>query len=208
MSLTRKGLSAMGIEAEKIEQIIEMHTETVSGLKDQINDLTEKLEGEKAKVDGKAAIQKELDELKAQVAADAKEREGKDYDKLKKEYDDYKADQENKAARAAKEAALKELLGDMKMSDKGVKQIVKWMGVDGVEIDDTGKIKDAAALRKSIKEDWGDYIQSTDTKGAEIHNPPANDGSNSGMTREQIMAIKDRTERQKAISENHELFGY
>jgi len=28
------------------------------------------------------------------------------------------------------------------------------------------------------------------------------------MTKEEILKIKDRAERQKAISENHELFGY
>ena len=35
MSLTRKMLKAMGIEDEKIDQIIEAHTETVDALKEQ-----------------------------------------------------------------------------------------------------------------------------------------------------------------------------
>ena len=36
MALTRKCLSALGIEAEKIDEIISAHTETVDGLKDEI----------------------------------------------------------------------------------------------------------------------------------------------------------------------------
>ena len=35
MSLTRKMLKAMGIEDEKIDQIIEAYTETVDALKEQ-----------------------------------------------------------------------------------------------------------------------------------------------------------------------------
>ena len=35
MALSRRMLSAMGLEADKIEQIIEAHTETVTGLKQQ-----------------------------------------------------------------------------------------------------------------------------------------------------------------------------
>ena len=34
MSLTRKFLSAMGIEEDKIEQIIDAHTDTVNALKE------------------------------------------------------------------------------------------------------------------------------------------------------------------------------
>jgi hypothetical protein len=35
MALTRKFLKAMGIEEEKIEQIIDAHTETVNALKEE-----------------------------------------------------------------------------------------------------------------------------------------------------------------------------
>jgi len=211
MALSRKFLSALGIEAEKIDQIIEAHTDSLEGIKAERDKYKEQIDNGKNDVDAKAKeladTRKELEDLKKQVDADAKEREGKDYDKLKKEFDDYKAEQETKAANAAKESALKELLSDMKMSDKGSKQVLKWMGVAGIELDENGKIKDASNLRKSIKEDWGDYIQSEGAEGAKTPNPPDNNGGGT-MTKEEIMKIKDRNERQKAISENHEIFGY
>ena len=58
MALTRKYLKALGIEDEKIEQIIEAHTETVDGLKNE-------RDGFKASADKLAEVQKELDGLKA-----------------------------------------------------------------------------------------------------------------------------------------------
>ena len=67
MALTRKYLSALGIEAEKIDEIISAHTETVDGLKDEIA----KYKGDAEKL---PAVQKELDELKK--ATD--EKDGKD----------------------------------------------------------------------------------------------------------------------------------
>lgn len=212
MALSRKYLSALGIEADKIDQIIEAHTDSLEGIKAERDKYKEQIDNGKNDVDAKAKeladTRKELEDLKKQVETDAKEREGKDYDKLKKEFDDYKAEQEAKATRAAKESALKELLTDMKMSDKGSKQVLKWMGVADIELDEDGKIKDASNLRKSIKEDWGDYIQSEGAKGADTSTPPENNGGKKYSTKEEIMKIKDRNERQQAISENHELFGY
>lgn len=211
MALSRRMLSAMGLEADKIEQIIEAHTETVSGLKQQIADLGDDLA--KAKESGTAdsdrlkEVQKELDTLKAQVAEDAKSREGKDYDALKKEFDDYKADIQAKAEKSAKEKAFRDLLSDMKVSDKGVSLILKYQGVNGIELDEDGKLKDAPALRKAVKEDWSDYISTVETKGADTKTPPGSDSGAGKMTKADIMKIKDTSERQKAIAENPELFG-
>ena len=212
MALSRKFLTAMGIGAEQIEQIIEAHTETVSGLKQQIADLGDELT--KAKETGSAEsgrlkdVQKELDDLKNQVAEDAKAREGKDYDALKKEYEDYKAEVHEKEVKGAKEKAFRGLLSDMNVSEKGTSMILKYMGVSGIELDEEGKLKDATAIKKAVKEDWGDYIPTVEAKGADTKTPPTDGkGSATTKTKEEIMAIKDATARQKAIAENMELFG-
>lgn len=211
MALTRKWLSTLGIETEKIDEIVAANSESVEGIKTDLEKSeaeVKRLKGdvEKYKAEAEKA-QKDLGELQKQVEADTKEREGKDYDKLKEEFDNYKAEQEAKAVRSAKETALKELLSDMKMSDRGEKQVLKWMGVDGFELDDAGKIKDASALRKSIKEDWGDYIQTEGAKGAETSNPPGGGSGGTGKTKKEIMQIKNTKERQQAIADNPELFG-
>lgn len=203
MALTRKFLQALGIEAEKIDEIINAHSETVDALKGERDGYKEKVETLESE---KKDVQKELDDLKDANAADAKSREGKDYDALKKEYEDYKADVEAKAAKAAKESAFRDVLKDLNISDKGVKLALKYHNIDGIELDDDGKIKNVSDLRKSLKEDWGDYTVSEEEKGAGTPNPPGGAGK-TYKTKEEIMGIKNRTERQKAISENPELFG-
>ena len=212
MALSRRMLSAMGLEADKIEQIIEAHTETVTGLKQQNADLSDQLAKAKEAVSADSGrlkdVQKELDDLKAQVEADNKAREGKDYDALKQEYENYKAEVQEKAVKSAKEKAFRDLLSDMKVSDKGTNMILKYMGVSGIELDEDGKLKDATALRKAVKEDWGDYIPTVETKGADTKQPPTDGKGGAGAkTKEEIMAIKDTTARQQAIAENMELFG-
>lgn len=207
MSLTRSKLSAMGIEAEKIDEIIKDHAETVTALKDQIDTAKAETAKYKAEADKAPAIQKELDELKAKVEAEAKERQGKDYDALKKEFDDYKAEQERKAVRAGKESAYKEILKDAGIPEKHFAKILKYSDVDGVELDEKGKITTAKELLKSIKEEWSDHIEQTQTHGADTPTPPA-PAAGTGKTKEEILQIKDRAERQAAISANHQLFGY
>lgn len=206
MSLTRKALAAMGIESEKIDSIINMHTEVTDDLKGQIETLENEVKGYKADAEKHTATETELKELKEQVAAEAKEREGKDYDKLKEEFDNYKKEQENKAIRASKEAAYKDVLKDAGIPEKHYAKILKYSDVDGVELDDNGKIKDSKELLKSIKEEWKEEVETEGARGAETPKPPANNGGSS-MTKEEIMDIKDTAERQKAMVEHAELFG-
>ena len=57
MALTRKFLAALGIEADKVEEIISAHMETVNGLKDEKEALQKKAD----QVD---SLTEELNELK------------------------------------------------------------------------------------------------------------------------------------------------
>jgi len=205
MALTRKMLSAMEIDSDKISQIIDGHAETVTALQDEIDKAKAETNKWKAEAEKLSGVQKELNDLKATVAADAKSREGKDYDKLKKEYDDYKAEVQKQAVRASKEAAYKEILKDAGIPEKHFAKILKYSDVDGVELDDKGKITTAKEILKSIKEEWGDHIQKTETQGAGTATPPAS--GKSGMTREEIDKIEDTAARQKAMLENLDLYG-
>lgn len=192
MALSRKQLAAMGIEAEKIDQIIEAHAETVSALKDE----AEKYKENASKY---ADVQKELDQLK-------KSTEGKDYDKLKAEYEKYKADVEAEHTKAAKEKAYRDALKDANLSDKGVEKALKYAEWDKIELDDDGKLKDAKAHVKAVREEWAEYIVKQGTKGAETSTPPAGGGGGGSLTRADIYKtdangrfVMDASERQKAL---------
>lgn len=197
MSLTRKFLASKGIEADVIDEIIDAHTETVNGLKDRIDEA----EKYKAQADKVPELEKKVKELEKSVKT------GGDYDALKKEFDDYKAEIKRKDERTAKENAYKEILKDAGIPEKHFAKILKYSDVDGVELDADGKITTAKDILAAIKEEWGDHIETTDKKGADTSQPPKNTGGKATMTKDEIMAIKDSAERQKAILDNKELFG-
>lgn len=199
MALTRKFLTALGIDAEKIDEIITAHTETVDGLKEQIATL----KGDAEKL---PTVQKELDETKTQLEASGKNAWKVKYDALKEDFEQYKAEQAAKESKASKEAAYKALLENAGVSPKRIAAVLKVTDLDSIELDDSGKIKDADKVTETIKEEWADFIQTTSTKGANTATPPATTGK-AKMTKDEIYAIKDTAERQKAILENHELFG-
>ena len=205
MALTRKMLSAMGIEAEKIEQIVEGNAESLAGLNEQIDKLKADVQKYKTEAEKVAGLQKDLET--ARKEAETAKNRGEEYEKLKKEYEDYKAEVERKAVRAEKEAAYKEILKDAGIAEKHWAKILKYSDVDGVELDEKGKITTAKEILKEVKEEWSDHIEKEDKSGVNTPTPPANNGG-SKMTKEEIMKIKDTNARQKAISENHELFGY
>ena len=196
MSLTRKMLKAMGIEEEKIDQIIEAHSETVDSLKadrDSYKEDAEKLKD----------VQKELDDLKAKGDDGWKEK----HDRLKAEFDQYKNDVQEKETKAAKEAAYRAILKDANLSEKGIEKAVKYADWDKIELGEDGKLKGANDHIKAVREEWAEYVTTTTTTGAKTSNPPANNGGKTGKTKEEIMAIRDPAVRQAEIAKNPEVFG-
>ena len=77
--------------------------------------------------------------------------------------------------------------------------------LDDLELDGEN-IKDADKVTDSIKEEWADFIVKTKTEGESTKTPPK--GSGVTLSKDQIFAIKDPVERQKAIAEHHEQFGF
>lgn len=202
MAFTRKFLSAMGIEADKVDEIINAHIEVVDGLKEERDNF-------KKDADKLADVEKELNKAKEKLA---KNGEGEtvakeDYDKLKKEYDEYKADITAKNTRTEKENAFRELLKSVGVSEKRFNAIIKVSDIDGLELDKDGKIKDAEKHTENVKSEWADFIETTTTTGAKTATPPANNGKGTGKTKEEILAIKDGAVRRQEMLNNPHLFG-
>lgn len=205
MALTRKMLKAMGIEDEKIDQIIEAHSETVDALKEQRDQY-------KADAEKLPEVQKQLDTANQQLESADKDSWKVKYDALKEDFDQYKADQTAKETKTAKENAYRELLKAAGISEKRLASVLRVSDLDAVELDEEGKVKDADKLTESIKTEWADFIPTTVEKGAPTPTPPSNTGG--GITKEEIYKKDDKgryvlsaSERQKAIAENPELFG-
>lgn len=200
MALTRKFLKALEIEGDKADQIIEAHTETLDGLKTS-------LETAQADASKLPEIQKQLEVAQTELEAAKKDSYKVKYEAIKEDFEAYKADQAKKDTRTAKETAYRALLKAAGVSEKRIEAVLRVSDVDGVELTDKGEIKGADKLTASIKDEWADFIETTEVQGAQTPNPPANTGSGHQKTREEIMNIKDTGERQRAMAQNLELFG-
>ena len=198
MALTRKFLAALGIEADKVEEIISAHMETVNGLKDEKEAL-------QVKADQVDSLTEELNELKENSKNDGKYKVK--YDALKTEFDEYKENQQKEATAKIKTEMYTKLLKDAGVSEKRIDAILKVSKdqIDALELDDKGNAKNADDLNKKIVEDWSDFIVTEGQLGVKVDNPPENTGGGK-MTKEEIMAIKDTAERQAAMLENKDLF--
>ena len=192
MALTRNMLKGMGLTDEQVSAIIDAHTDTTDALKAQRDQY-------KADAEKLPAVQKELDDIK----------NGKDwkseYDTLNKSFADYKAAVAGKETLAAKQAAFRKLLAAENIPDKFHDRIIRMTDFDAVELEN-GAIKDESKQREGIKTEWGEYIAAPETHGAKVDTPPAT--GKVTRSKAEILAIKDTAERQKAIAENHEAFGF
>lgn len=196
MALTRKSLKAMGITDEQVDSIIEMHTETVEALKADVA----KYRADAEKLPG---VQKELDDLKSKGDDGWKEK----HDKVKSDFEKYKGDVEAKAEKAAKEKAVRAFYESKGITGKNLDIAMRGSRaeIDSVDLDGE-KIKDTASLDALVKGDFSALVSTTTTKGAHTATPPANNGSGSGKTREEILSIKDGTARRAEMMKNTHLF--
>lgn len=141
-----------------------------------------------------------------QQAQNGSQSEGNDW---KEKYEALVAANEARETREAKESALKAMLEGSKLSDKGKTMVLKYTNLDEIELDAAGNVKGAKKKLDSIHEEWSDYVVEQSTEGVNTgNNNSGNNNSGNSMTREDIMKITDATARQKAIAENHELFGF
>lgn len=193
MALTRAMLKGMQLTEEQVSAIIEEHSNTVQGLKDEIKKY-------KADAEKLPEVQKELDKLKE---GDGNNWEKK-YNDEHKAFEDYKKEVAGKEETAKVRSEYRKLLVENGVGEKHIDAVLRVTDFSNVKIGKEGKLENADKLAESIKSEWAGFITTTGTKGAPVDNPPG--GSKATMTKDDIMKIKDTSERQKAIAENIDLF--
>ena len=178
MALTRKFLKALGIEDDKIDEIVAAHGETVTALKAEIDEA-------KQGASGLDAITKERDRYKADL--EALQKTSGDAAKVQAEYDAYKAQVEKDKTAAQKGAALDAVLKEAGVERESFRaQLKKGWDMDTVELED-GKVKDKAALLSRIKAEYPDFIGKASTEGTPPAAPPAGGGKT--YTRDQLKGL-------------------
>ena len=196
----RKIFEGAEIEVPKdvLGQICDLHTSSMDGLPETIKELKGKLK----------VAEQERDAAKAKVPVDGEETISKaEYDKLKGDFDTYKKDVEAKESHRKKVEAYKAILKDANLSEKGIEKAIKYAEWDKIELEADGKLKGASDHIKAVKEEWAEYVTTTTTTGAKTSNPPANNGTGTGKTRDEILAIKDGSVRRAEMAKNPHLFG-
>lgn len=170
MALTRKLLRGMGLTDEQVDTIIEAHTDTVDALKAE-------RDGYKTDAEKLPGVQKELSDLRQSIGDGGEVVSKAEYDRLQGEYDTYKEGVTAREARSAKEAAFRTLLKEAGIDPKRIDAIVKITDIDGIELAEDGKIKDADTRTATVKTDYADFIVTYGEKGADVADPPANNGA-------------------------------
>lgn len=200
MSLTRKMLKAMGIEDEKIDQIIEAHTDVTDSLK---------ADRDKYKADAERSysLTREIEEMQKELADakkavdDAKSDPYKEkYESEKQAFADYKKGVESEKEKAKKVAAYKELLKKAGVSEKRIDAVVKVTAVDDIKLDADGNIKDADDREKSIKEEWADFIVTKSEEGAGTETPPSGVGASGKTLSRAAQVVAAHNERLYGVS--------
>lgn len=166
MALTRKLLKGMALTDEQVETIIEAHTETTDGLKNQLSQY-------KADAEKLPGVQKELDDLKAAGDGGYKAK----YEAEKTAHDAYKqqiAGEKQKAQDDKDIFSIIEEAGVVRESFQRLihnsfdRQLLK-RGADGA-------ITNRAELVELVRTQNPDCIPTTETKGTPPANPPTGGG--------------------------------
>lgn len=193
MALTRPFLKAMGLSEEQVQSIIEEHVAVTDKLKAERDSYKEQA--------GKAAdLQKQLDGFNG--GEDWKTK----FDKEHEAFEDFKKQTAAEAATAKVKAAYRKLLSDEGISEKRLDAILKVTDLSKLKLDKDGNLDNVSELKKAINDEWSEFKTTVTERGAQVDKPPQT--GKSKMTKEEIYAIKDTSQRQQAIAENHELFGF
>lgn len=180
MAFKRADLAGLGIEADKIQILIDWHMETVKGLqakidenKDNSDELTKvKAELEQAKNDLKTAS----DKITAYERDDYKTK----YESEKAAREKLETDNANKEIKAKKDNALYLFFKNNQYSDEAAKLMVSKGGYsDKTELDEKGSIKNGDELLGYAKDDFSMLTPKVNNQPNNPANPPINTGANS-----------------------------
>lgn len=107
---------------------------------------------------------------------------------------------------AAVRAAYRALLEAERVDPRRIEAILRVTPLAELELGEDGRLADEARLAEAIRREWADFIVTEARRPAAVSTPPVSGACR--MTRAEIMGIRDAGERQRAIAENHELFGF
>ncbi len=198
MALTRKMLQGMNLTEEQVDAIIEEHTNVKSSLQKKMDDANEELDALKD-------VEKENRNLKKQLENKDGENWEEKFNEEHEAFENFKKDIEAGKQKKVLEKAYAKLLKEQGIGEKHIDSIIRVTDFKGMKVDKDGNLEKTEELVKDISEKWSGFKVNVEETGAGTQTPPKG-GSTKYNSREEIMKIKNTTERQEAIAANPQLF--
>lgn len=188
--LTRKFMDALGVASEAQDEIFNRYNEVLSEIKAERDEY-------RAKAEQLDTVTAERDKLKSRLD-DPKQADR--IAELEKQNQDLQAEI---TGMKRKDMAY-DFLKKSGFAPESFDKVVKLANLLEQETGEDGRFKDGKKLSEQLRADYPEYVLKTVTQTAKPATPPATEAS--GITKEQIMNIKDKSERRMAIAQNLDLF--
>ncbi len=178
MAMTRKQLRELGLEAETVERLIAMHTETVEGLKAE-RDAWREAAGQSETLKG------ERDRLLEQVTAleTAKEQAEQARSRLA----EAQTAREEATAREAMDRVLEAALLEQGANPLAVSLLVRAVDRSGMQMEN-GALANAEEALAPVREQYAAFFAQPRTLCTELLSPPL--GTSAPMTRDDLQAME------------------
>lgn len=130
----------------------------------------------------------------------------KERDDWKRQAEDSKKDYEAKIAEHEKNELLKEAFAEIEFTSESAKKAIMKDISESVSVKNGKLIGFSDLIEEAKKTDANAFVNKQNPKAYFTKPNENNSGGDKPATRESILSIKDRSERQKAIAENISLF--
>lgn len=130
----------------------------------------------------------------------------KECDDWKRQAEDSKKDYEAKIAEHEKDELLKEAFAEIEFTSESAKKAIMKDISESVSVRNGKLIGFSDLIEEAKKTDANAFVNKQNPKAYFTKPNENNSGGDKPATRESILSIKDRSERQKAIAENISLF--
>ena len=157
MSLTRSYLKSLGLDDEKINSVIEAHSETVTALNQKYSELETRYRGAKESADQLPALRQELEALKKE------DFRGK-YESEKSAHDALKESIARKQARDAAEKAVRAYYIGKSIRGDNLNIAMRGTPLEEITLSEDGTIADTKALDALVAGDFRPLIQTEEPR--------------------------------------------
>lgn len=197
-------LKANGLTDEQIKYVMAEHGKELNDLKKQLSDVTAERDSAKKSFEDATETLKKFDGVDVEGFKD-------EIAKFKKQAEDAEKNLKDELYKRDFEAVLNTEMGKVKFtSESAKKSVMSEIQNAGLTMKD-GKILGLTDLLTAYKEKDASAFVNEEQQNLENNKARFTEGMNmnnsgSAVTKESIMAIKDRSERRKAIAEHMDLF--